>query len=267
MTWKELPATKRIGVALGGFSMALLAACGSSGGGTPAAASNSPAADSPGASKLIAEYKAQYKALETNTSPVITIPPLTKPAPTGKTLDIISCAVPLCALYTKGASEAAHALGWKTRTVVSAFTPQGFQETWDTVLQDKPDAVVMAAVAPTNSVIDQVTQASREGVLVVGYGLDVPAGGTSPFTFATTSVAALASAGRVQALAIVDDANGPANALLLNDPSEVNVKNQVAGSSAVFVGRWDRTCVRLRVRRCGRGGAGSSRPWSAWPWR
>ena len=39
------------------------------------------------------------------------------------------------------------------------------------------------------------------------------------------------------------------------------------GSSAVFVGRWDRTCVRLRVRRCGRGGAGSSRPWSAWPWR
>ena len=54
---------------------------------------------------------------------------------------------------------------------------------------------------------------------------------------------------------------------VLTDLRNRGVRDTFFGSSAVFVGRWDRTCVRLRVRRCGRGGAGSSRPWSAWPWR
>ncbi len=217
------------GIALAVTSTALLAACGSSGGGHPAASGTSAKAN-----PLVQTYETEYRALETNTSPNITISPLTKPAPAGKTVEIITCAVPICAKYTKGASEAAQALGWKTKTVVSPFTPEGFKGTWDTVLQDKPDAVVMAAVAPTNSVIAQVKQASDQGIVVVGYGLDVPAGGASPFTFATTSEAALKSAGRAQALTIVNDAKGPANVLLLIDPAENNVKVQAAEDKSVL---------------------------------
>ena len=216
---------KLISAALAAAAAAALAACGSSGGGPAAAASSKP---------LVAEYKAQYRQLEQNTSPDISIPPLTKLAPAGKTVDIMTCAVPICALYTKGATQAAQALGWKTKTVVAPFTPEGFRETWDTVLQDKPDAVVMAAVAPTATVISQVKQASAEGIVVVGYGLDVPAGGTSPFTFATTSVKALQSAGRVQALTVINDANGPADALLVIDPAEQNVVQQAGEDKAAL---------------------------------
>ena len=219
---------KITGIALAAATV-LLTACNSSGAGHPKA-SSSVGSSNP----LVAKYEAEYQALVTNTSPNITIPALTKPAPTGKTVEIITCAVPLCALYTKGATDAAQALGWKTKTIVAPFTPEGFKETWDTVLQDKPDAVVMAAVAPTASVIAQVKQASDEGIVVVGYGLDVQAGGSSPFTFATTSTAALQSAGRAQALTIVNDAKGPANALLLIDPAENNVKLQAAEDQSVL---------------------------------
>lgn len=220
---------KKIGIALAILPMAFLAACGSSVAGSSPAASDSPTAESAAVSKFIAEYKTLLSP-----NPDITIPKLTKPAPTGKTLEIINCAVPICALYTKGATEAAQALGWKTKTVVAPFTPEGFKETWDTVLQDKPDAVVMAGVAPTSSVLSQVQQASGQGIVVVGYGLDVMAGGASPIAYGAASPDAEKIDGRAQALTIVNDAKGPANVLIVTDPSQVSGKPQAVETKSVL---------------------------------
>ncbi|WP_113701174.1 sugar ABC transporter substrate-binding protein [Nonomuraea lactucae] len=217
---------KKIVIALGAASMTLLAACGSGGQSDARGTSAAPAA----VGKLIDEYEAAVG----NTHPDIAIKPISKPAPSGKTLEVITCAVPICALYTEGATKAAQALGWKTKTVVASFTPEGFKETWDTVLQDKPDAVVMAGVVPTDTVIDQVTQANEQGIVVVGYGLDVQAGGDSPFTFGTTSAKALSVDGREQGLAVINDAKGATDVLIVNDPAQVPTKAQVAASTEVL---------------------------------
>ena len=219
---------KKIVVALGISAMALLAACG--GGGITPAADPLTSADPAKVAQLVQEYQAALS----NTDPDITIPPLTRPAPTGKRLEIITCAVPICALYTQGAEEAAAALGWETKQLVAPFTPEGFKETWATVLQDRPDAVVMSAVAPTDTVIDQVRQASEQGIVVVGYGLDLPAGSGSPFTFGTTSPDALRVDGREQGLIVVNDARGAADVLIVTDPAQVVMKAQIEASSSVL---------------------------------
>jgi ribose transport system substrate-binding protein len=229
---------KPAGVAAGTVLAVALAACSSNS--APSSANEAGTASTTGTSSasgttsaLVAKLKAEFKAQET-ANPDISIAPLSKPVPSGKTVDIITCAVPICALYTEGALDAAAALGWKSKTVVAPFTPEGFKETWDTVLQDKPDAVVMAAVTSTSVVLAQVKQAVAEGIIVVGYGLDVPAGGSSPFTFATTSADDLRLDGRSQALAIINNAGGPANVLILVDPTEPNVIAEAAEDKSLI---------------------------------
>jgi ABC-type sugar transport system substrate-binding protein len=89
-------------------------------------------------------------------------------------------------------------------------------------------------VTSTSVVLAQVKQAVAEGIIVVGYGLDVPAGGSSPFTFATTSADDLRLDGRSQALAIINNAGGPANVLILVDPTEPNVIAEAAEDKSLI---------------------------------
>ena len=164
------------GVAVAVAAVALLAACGDTGGSTttvatgPAGASTAPAAGND-AAVIAAAQAVVDKALAPPTSIRQTVP-LTGKVEQGRTYVFLQCEIPQCKAIGDGAVAAAQAIGWKTEvlpwktsdpaTLVTALkdalrynpiavTPTGFPEqTWASVLPAYKKAgalIVPASVA------------------------------------------------------------------------------------------------------------------------
>ncbi len=154
-----------------------------------------------------------------NATPDLVVEPLSAKPPTGKTVDIINCAVPVCGLYTKAAEEAAAALGWTTKVLTTQFTPESYTATWTSVVQDKPDVLVVAAVLPSALVQDQVAALHAAGTIILPYAGDAPAGPDTPYLYAAGGEAEQAQQGVVQGLIAIADAQSSPDVLFLNVPS------------------------------------------------
>lgn len=210
-----------IAAALAG-SLLMIAACGSAGssggsstaGGSTTASSSSGAGDESGIVKADIGKLAQYE----NPKPSVTVAPLSKKPPAGKTMDIINCAVPVCALYTQAAEQAASALDWKTKVVTTQFTPESYTATWSTVVQDKPDVVFAAAILPSSIVQSQVDALHAAGAIILEYAGNSPAGPGTPYLYSKANEAEQAQQGVVQGLIAVADAKGPPDVLFLAVP-------------------------------------------------
>lgn len=154
-----------------------------------------------------------------NATPDLVVEPLSAKPPTGKSVDIINCAVPVCGLYTKAAEEAAAALGWTTKVLTTQFTPESYTATWTSVVQDKPDVLVVAAVLPSTLVQDQVAALHAAGTIILPYAGDAPAGPDTPYLYAAGGEAEQAQQGVVQGLIAIADAQESPDVLFLNVPS------------------------------------------------
>lgn len=193
-----------------------VAACSSTsagGSGSGGSASGSKTSSS-GVVEADAAKLAQYE----NPKPTVTVPALSKRPPTGKTVDIINCAVPVCALYTQAAEDAAAALGWKTKVVTTQFTPESYTATWTAVVQDKPDVVFAAAVLPAAIVQSQVDALHAAGSIILTYAGDKAAGPGTPYLFSKANTPEQTQQGVVQGLIAVADAQGPPSVLFLAVP-------------------------------------------------
>lgn len=153
-----------------------------------------------------------------NPKPAVTVPALSKRPPAGKTVDIINCSVPVCALYTRAAQQAAAALGWKTKVLTTQFTPESYTATWTSVVQDKPNVVFAAAILPSSIVQAQVNALHAEGAIILPYAGDAPAGPGSPYLFSKANMPEQRQQGVVQGLIAVADAHGAPNVLFLAVP-------------------------------------------------
>ena len=226
-----------------GLVVGLLAGCGTSkSGSSTTSGSTSLAAASGGHSSAIAAANRAYASF-VDPDPNVTIPALGKPAPTGKTMDIMSCPVPICSVYANGAEQAAKVLGWKYKVLVFQFSPTSFESTWNQIDQDKPNAVFIAESLPLAVVAKQVVAAKANGSVLVAYGVGQtvgPQGSTAAARDISINVVgplAFAMLGRVQALEAIHDAQGPANVLILSDPTlGAATASQVAADKSTVEG-------------------------------
>ena len=217
--------TQRHSVALlagAGLAVGLLAGCGSS---TSTDSSFNASKQTSGASSAaLATVDKEYAQYQ-DPDPVLSIAPLGKKAPAGKTIDIITCPVAICATYTAAAEQASKALGWKTKVLVSQLSPTAFQATWNTIDQDKPNVVFDANSAPLSDISTQVLKAKADGSVIVAYGVAQAVGttGSTPaaraFSYNANGPNAEVQNGHVQGLEVLHDSRGKASVLILDDPS------------------------------------------------
>ena len=168
----------------------------------------------PAAIKAYSEKLAGYEGA----TPDITIAPLSSPPPTGKTLAIINCAVPVCGLYTDAAQDAADSLGWETSVVTTQFTPESYKAAWESVVEQEPDVVFAAAVLPSSIVQSEVDALHDGGSIILTYAGDAPAGPDTPYTYSKANEAEQTQQGVVQGLIAIDDAQAGPRVLFLAVP-------------------------------------------------
>ena len=92
------------------------------------------------AQQLAAPFQARPTSLE------VTVP-ITKPIPTGKRLDFLTCSSPGCAVIASRFVTAASILGWHVKVLTVAPSADAIVSAYDTAIRDKPDGVAVAAVS------------------------------------------------------------------------------------------------------------------------
>jgi ribose transport system substrate-binding protein len=128
----------------------LAAACSSSGTSSASSASTGSSTASPAstslssvmaeAQQLAAPFQKQPTTLE------VTVP-ITKPIPTGKKLDFLTCSSPGCAVIAARFVTAAGILGWHVKVLTVAPSADAIVSAYNTAIRDKPDGVAVAAVS------------------------------------------------------------------------------------------------------------------------
>jgi ribose transport system substrate-binding protein len=141
------------------MSLAALTACGSS---------DSDSADSAQKSSSTAG-KSSSSVPKPSTAAPTEIPitePLTRKPPTGKTIAVAYCALPVCAGYNSGFKAAAAALGWNAKLIQYDITnPQkGLQQAIDL----NPDYVVIGG-PPRAAIAAPLAAAKKKGIPVIDH--------------------------------------------------------------------------------------------------
>lgn len=108
---------------------------------TACGSSSSPARTSSGGKSIPAAVSA-LKALESRPANIQVTQPVSKPIPTGKTIDWVVCGSPLCTVLTPSLQAAAAVLGWKVVAIPGGLSPATIQDAWNQAVQNHPDAVV-----------------------------------------------------------------------------------------------------------------------------
>lgn len=140
-------------------------------------------------------------------------------APEGKKIYAIACATvaPFCANITKGAVEAAQALGWEATYLDGKGSVQGFVQAFDTAINNKPDAIVTMAL-PESLVAAYIAKAHKAGIKVVGISayperIAVPDGHYDAYVSGREDANSL-----LQAWFVIADSDGKAKITWLWDP-------------------------------------------------
>jgi len=205
------PAGVVIGVVTGCLA---LAACGerrsmleSSGGNAQRAA----AVDR--AKALVAKYKAMQ--------PPVSVPRSTEPIPRNVRLAIQGYAnSPSSEVTTAAAVAAAKALGWRYKVYYATMTPEGYQSSWSTILQDDPTAIFTNPVFPNTLVAAQLKQARERDIPIVTDAPETTDEAPADGIRATVNGArALGFSGKLMGATVVADADGPADTLFVYAPA------------------------------------------------
>jgi ribose transport system substrate-binding protein len=197
-----------------------VAGCGSSDSSSDTATSAGTAAASTsattGSGSTVADQARADLAKVTSNPPKIDVPPLDKPAPTGKTILWAGCPLPVCVATGKGVEDAAKALGWKFRQVNLGFTPQTVQSAWNAIIQDPPDAIAAVGILPNSAIKKQLEQ--LKGVPYIGVTQQDPP--DASMQAATAPPAQMQGDGQAMADWVLSDSGGdPGEILYVWDPA------------------------------------------------
>jgi ribose transport system substrate-binding protein len=223
------PRTRVAVLALTALSLAVaLTACGSSGSNSSTGASSEGASSEAGSpetvsseagSSAVAKAQANVKKFSA-TQPPIEVPALSKKPPAGVRFAIMSCTIPVCQQEVEGAQEGAEDLGWKVSVKTSELTPEGYLKAWEQILKEKPEAIAYVGVLPNEAIKKQLAQVKAEGIPTVIYapnGEEIE--GSGPPSAAITGEPVFRTDGQLMGEAVVADADGPANAVYVVDPT------------------------------------------------
>jgi ribose transport system substrate-binding protein len=120
----------------------LVAACGGDDDDSAGGGGDSQSASSGGGeSAVVSKARQEVAKFEKPPTDIGISEPLQK-KPTGKVIDYVACAAPLCVQLGKDVTEAAAKLGMKTNVVNGGTTPESVTAAFNKVVQDKPDGIV-----------------------------------------------------------------------------------------------------------------------------
>jgi len=152
--------------------------------------------------------------------PPIELPALSKKPPADIHFALMGCPLPVCKIQTDGATAGAKALGWKVTLFTSPLTPEGYLQTWQRVLDAKPDVIAYTGLLPREATEKQLAAADAADIPTVvyapnGYG---PADSGAPRA-AYSGDPQFKTDGDLMGAMVVADAGEGAQAVSVSDPT------------------------------------------------
>jgi hypothetical protein len=141
-----------------------LAACGSSSSSSSSTSSSSTSGSS-GSSAAVAKATSAVATLETRPT-TFTVPPLPKKPTAGKTVDYISCGVPVCIASGIFVKEAAEAVGWHYKFLNAGLTPTSVAAAYEQAVNDDPGGVVGTGGFAPELMVHQLAKLKEKNVPV-----------------------------------------------------------------------------------------------------
>jgi ribose transport system substrate-binding protein len=169
------PASRKAGARSRGLAFVLavaliplaLAACGSSSSSSSGSTtSSSSSSGSSGSSAAVASATSAVEELEKRPTS-FTVPPLPKKPPTGKTVDYVSCGVPVCIATGAVVKEAAEAVGWHYKFLNAGLTPSSVAAAYEQAVIDDPAGIIGTGGFSPELFVHQLAKLKEKGVTVV----------------------------------------------------------------------------------------------------
>ena len=212
---------RRAGVLLAVAAALSLAACSSSSStssGSTSATSGSgsglSAADQAGLTKAEALVAAQTVRPTSITDTV----KVTKPIPSGLTIDFVPCGSPECLLEGAIVKQAASLVGWKTDVLTNDGTPQGDKAAFAQVVRNKAAAVLYTAI-PASTFASDVPALKANGTFVSTCCVTDAVGPSTGIGYEIDGPSQVGPVGGSQAAWIAADSKDKADSVFVNIPA------------------------------------------------
>ena len=214
---------RHVGVLLAVAASLSLAACGSSSSSSSGAASTSSgsasasglsAADQAGLAKATAVVASEIKEPTAITDTV----KVTKPIPTGLTVDFIPCGSTECTLEGNIVKQAATSVGWNTDILSNDGTPQGDKAAFAQAVRNKAAAVLYTAI-PASTFASDLPALKANGTFISACCVTDPVGPSTGIGYVIDDPAQVGPVGGTQAAWIAVDSKDKANAVFVNIPA------------------------------------------------
>lgn len=186
-----------------------LAACGSdkksSSSSAPSTSSSSSTTASDTGSPAVQAAKADLAKFTKDQEP-ISVPPIGKAIPKGKTVAILTCPLPVCQTETKSADRAAKQLGWTPKDYNNPLTPEGYVAVWNQMIQTPPDGIIYIGVFPNALIKTQLAKVAKLKIptIVIAPAGDKPSA-DGPILASYAGAPHFAESGRLMGVIVVAD--------------------------------------------------------------
>jgi ribose transport system substrate-binding protein len=152
--------------------------------------------------------------------------PITTPfqgkMPSGKQIDYLQCAAPICVEIGEQLSEGAEAVGWKVKVVPEGATPEEVRNAWELVAEEEPDGIVPTGGYEHQIFRQQLAEVKADGIPVIGHSEATPAN-QSEGIYATLAGPELNErVGKQEANWILAEDGESANVLFINSGYPIN---------------------------------------------
>jgi ABC-type sugar transport system substrate-binding protein len=214
---------RRAGVLLAVVAALSLAACSSSsssGTGTASSSSGSAsasglsAADQAGLAKAAAIVAGTVQQPTTITDTV----KVTKPIPSGMTIDFIPCGSPECTLEGNIVKQAAASVGWKTVILSNDGSPQGDKAAFSQAVRNKAAAVLYTAI-PASTFASELPALKANGTFISACCVTDAVGPTTGIGYLIDGPAQVGPVGGTQAAWVAADSKDKADSVFVNIPA------------------------------------------------
>lgn len=242
MQTRELGRFKILLFALGVLVAAVaLTACGSSGGSSSSSGGETEAsAETEGATgeteeagETKSEGSGTFAAIEEEVAKFKELPktiPITTPfegkMPSGKKLDYLQCAAPICVEIGEQLTEAAETVGWTVKVVPEGATPEEVSNAWELVAEEEPDGIVPTGGYEHQIFRKQLAEVKADGIPVIGHSEATPANPSEGIVATLAGPELNEQIGTQEANWILAEKGEEANVLFINSGYPINTTQE-----------------------------------------